>query len=83
MRNYTITGAIVTCAERAAKSSSFVTIMASPCKACAPDRSVPSFAQSNVFHMLCLVTGLTKPMCERRRQLGIDQELHRASDKTA
>jgi len=47
------------------------------------DRTVFCFAQAHILDVLGLVARLTQPAHQSRRQLGIDQKLHFASDKTA
>jgi uncharacterized protein (DUF433 family) len=48
-----------------------------------PDRCILCLAQADVLDVNRLVTGLLQPIRQRRRQLGIDQELHLAGDMTA
>ena len=48
-----------------------------------PNRAVASLAQAHVLDVLGVVPGFAEPARELRRQLGIDLNLHLASDSTA
>ena len=48
-----------------------------------PDRPIVGLAQTDTLDVDGFMAGLAQPAGQRRRQLGVDQKLHLASDRTA
>lgn len=81
-RNQTITGDSAARFDRAAKILAVVTLTA-PSRNERPDRVVAGIAQTHILDVCGLMPRFAKPASECRRQLGVDEKDHLASESTA